>query len=89
MTLKLSCKYVSNSILFPFKEIEWKSIYLRPCNVTIGTNLQIFQYKILHNVLYLTDKLFKFIIISIFQRRDSKKETKVFKKWHILENLLR
>ena len=54
--------------------------------MTIGTNLQIFQYKILHNVLYLNGKLFKFKILFF---GDSKKGTKVLKEWHILENLLR
>ena len=32
--------------------------------VTIDTNLRIFQYKILNNVLYLNEKLFKFKIVS-------------------------
>ena len=37
--------------LFPNKEIEWKCIYPMPRRVTIDTNLRIFQYKILNNVL--------------------------------------
>ena len=49
---------------FPNKGIKWKCIYLMPCRVTIDTNLRIFQYKILNNVLYLNEKLFKFKIIS-------------------------
>ena len=52
--------------LFPNKEIEWKCIYvvwlLR--RVTIDTNLLIFRYKILNNVLNLNEKLFKFKIVS-------------------------
>ena len=32
--------------------------------MTIDTNLRIFQYKILNNVLYLNEKLFKFKIVS-------------------------
>ena len=32
--------------------------------VTIGTNLRIFQYKILNNVWYLNEKLFKFNSVS-------------------------
>ena len=47
-----------------FKEIERKCIYLMPRLVTIDTNLHIFQYKILNNVLYLNKKLFEFKIIS-------------------------
>ena len=34
-----------------------------PRRVTIDTNLRIFQYKILNNMLYLNEKLFKFEII--------------------------
>ena len=35
-----------------------------PCRVTIDTNLRILQYKILNNVLYLDEKLFKCKIVS-------------------------
>ena len=55
MTLKLSQKYILKNV---FKiEIEWKCIHLIPPRVTIDTNLIIFQYKILNNVLYLNEKL--------------------------------
>ena len=43
--------------LFLNKEIEWKCIYLMPRRVTVDTNLRIFQYTILNNVLYLNEKL--------------------------------
>ena len=33
------------------KEIYWKYLYLMPCCVTVDTNLHIFQYKILINVI--------------------------------------
>ena len=33
------------------KKIEWKCIYLLPRRVTIDTNLRIFRYEILKNVL--------------------------------------
>ena len=49
--------------LFPNKEIEWKCIYLIPRRVTIDTNLRIFQYKVLNNVLYLNEKSLKFKIV--------------------------
>ena len=49
---------------FPNKWIKWKCIYLMPRRVTIDTNLRIFQYKILNNVLSLNEKLFKFKIVS-------------------------
>ena len=38
---------------------DWKSIYLLPRRVTMDTNLRIFQYKLLSNVLYLNNMLFK------------------------------
>ena len=50
--------------LFQNKGIEWKCIYLMPHCVTFDTNLCIFQYKILNNVLYLNEKLFKFKVVS-------------------------
>ena len=37
--------------------LEWKNIYTLPGRVTINTNLCIFQYKSLHNILYLNDML--------------------------------
>ena len=49
---------------FPNKEFEWKCIYILSRRVTIDTNLHIFWYKILNNVLYLNEKLFKFKIVS-------------------------
>ena len=41
-------------------ELEWKDIYTLPRRVTINTNLRIFQYKLLHNILYLNKMLYKF-----------------------------
>ena len=38
--------------------------YLLPRRVTVDTNLRIFQYKILNNMLYLNEKLFSFKKIS-------------------------
>ena len=40
--------------------IEWDKIYILPRIVTTDSRIRIFQYKILHNVLYLNKKLFKF-----------------------------
>ena len=48
--------------LFQKKDIDWKHIL--PRRVTVNTNLRIFQYKILNNVLYLNKKLFRFKKIS-------------------------
>ena len=49
---------------FKNKESEWKYIYLMPPRVTTHTNRRAFQYNILNNVLYLNEKLSKFIIVS-------------------------
>ena len=50
--------------LFQIKDIDWKHVYLLPRRFTVDTNLRIFQYKILNNVLYLNEKLFRFKKIS-------------------------
>ena len=47
-------------------QVEWKEIYLLPCKVSIDTNLCLFQYKILNNILYLYKQLF------IFSKKDTK-----------------
>ena len=59
---KRSQLYFEN--LFQNKGIDWKHVYLLPRRVTVDTNLRIFQYKILNNVLYLNEKLFRFKKIS-------------------------
>ena len=43
---------------FQNHELKWKDIYTLPIRVTI--NLRIFQYKLLHNILYLNKMLYKF-----------------------------
>ena len=40
--------------------LQWKHIYTLPCIATIYSKLQCFQYKTLHNTLYLNQKLFLF-----------------------------
>ena len=40
-------------------EIDWKEVYLTPLKITIESQLRVFQYKILNNVLYLNNRLFK------------------------------
>ena len=39
--------------LFSNFNLDWKSIYLLPRHVTLDTNLRMFQYNLLNNVLYL------------------------------------
>ena len=41
--------------LFQIKDVDWKHVYLLPRRVTVDTNLRIFQYKTLTNVLYLNE----------------------------------
>ena len=45
---------------FQNPELKWKDIYTLPRRATINTNLCIFQYKVLHNILYLNKMLYKF-----------------------------
>ena len=43
------------------KILNWNGkIYTLPTRVTINTNLCMFQYKLLHNNLYLNEMLYKF-----------------------------
>ena len=50
--------------LFQIKDFDWKHAYLLPRRVTVDTNLRIFQHKIVSNVLYLNEKLFRFKKVS-------------------------
>ena len=52
------------NIKFNDHNLDWKSIYLLPRKVTLDSHTRIFQYKILNNILYLNEKLFKFGISS-------------------------
>ena len=45
---------------FENPELEWKDIYTLARRVTININLRIFQYKLLHSILYLNVMLYKF-----------------------------
>ena len=47
-------------IFFPNLKRDWKSIYILSRHVTLDTNLRMFQYKLLNNVLYLNNILFRF-----------------------------
>ena len=62
--LPTSQKYFCN--IFPNLQVEWKKIYLLPRKVSNDTNLHMFQYKILNNILYLNKQLF------IFNKKDTK-----------------
>ena len=45
---------------FQNPELITKDVYTLPNRVTVNTNLPIFQYKLLHNILYLNEMLYKF-----------------------------
>ena len=51
-----SQSYFGNS--FPNYTFDWKQIYLLPRIITINSYQRNFQYKILHNILYLNKKLY-------------------------------
>ena len=46
--------------VFPNENFDWKKIYILPRIVTINDFQRNFQYKILHNILYLNKILFTF-----------------------------
>ena len=46
--------------VFPNKNFDWKKIYILSRVVTINSFQRKFQYKILHNILYLNKMLFTF-----------------------------
>ena len=56
--LPTSQKYFCN--IFPNLQVEWKKMYLFPRKASNDTNLRMFQYKILNNILYLNKQLFIF-----------------------------
>ena len=41
-------------------DIDWATVYLLPQKTTIESRMRIFQYKILNNILYLNNRLYKF-----------------------------
>ena len=46
--------------VFENSNLDWKTIYMLPRTVTKDSRLQVFQYKLLNNVLYLNKMLFRF-----------------------------
>ena len=63
--------------LFSNFNLDWKSIYLSPRRGTLDTNLRMFQYKLLNNVLYLNKMLFMFkkVDYPLFSYCNDKEET--------------
>ena len=56
--ISTSWNYFDNK--FKDESLNWEAIYLLSRRVTIDSHTIIFQYKILHNILYLNNNLFKF-----------------------------
>ena len=61
---KMECRptaqrYFSNLFTLP-DDFDWTKIYNLPRKTTVDTCLQVYQYKIFNNVLYLNEKLFHF-----------------------------
>ena len=46
------------------RNIDWKKVYMIPRKCTIDSHTRIFQYKILNNILYLNDRLFKMNLVE-------------------------
>ena len=49
---------------YPELSVEWKKIYSLPFTVTLETKVREFQYKLLNNIVFTNDKLFKFKMID-------------------------
>ena len=46
------------------QDLDWASIYMIPRMVTVESKLRIFKYKVLNNILYLNDRLYKMGIVQ-------------------------
>ena len=42
---------------YPSLSIDWKEIYSLAFNVTLDTNLRVFQYKLLNRIIFTNDKI--------------------------------
>ena len=49
---------------FPDLSLEWKEIYSLPFSVTHDTKIREFQYKLLNNIVFTNEKLFRFKMIN-------------------------
>ena len=68
-------KLISNCFVHPtsqvhllrklnLQDINWQTVYMLPIFCTIDSHTRIFQYKILNNILYLNNRLFKMNIVN-------------------------
>ena len=51
--------------VFTVSDINWKVVYQLPHRLTNETSLTVFKYKILNNILYLNNRLYRFGFIEI------------------------
>ena len=61
---KLPTSQLYSEKVLGFGKVEWENVYMLPRIVTIESSLRSFQYKILNNILYLNERLFKFNIVD-------------------------
>ena len=47
-------------VKYPDLSLEWKEIYSPPFAVTQDTKIREFQYKLLNNIVFINEKLFRF-----------------------------
>ena len=45
--------------ILQMNDIDWATVYLLPQKTTIESRMRIFQYKILDNILYLSNRVYK------------------------------
>jgi len=70
-------------IKYPQLVVDWKKIYSLPFTVTVETKIRECQYKILNDIVYTNDKLFRFKMIesplcSFCQKEDESLEHLLF-----------
>ena len=56
---------------YPDLSLEWKDIYPLLFTVTHDTKTREFQYKLLNNIVFTNDKLFRFKVIAPFLKQKS------------------
>ena len=66
---------------------EWDNFYILPRTVTTDSKIRIFQYKILHNVLYLNKKLFEINKISSFCKCEEEATIHLFRICRKMQDL--
>ena len=59
----LKKKFLSNKFNIDDQNI-WSSVYLLPASVTLDTKIRMFQYKILNNILYLNQRLYRMNLVE-------------------------